>query len=80
MENFKKYILLVTIVIAIAVIFVLLTLDYWQEFKTPFGERMDLVQNCIDTSNLSNRECMDLYPVDNFMTRPIINTTSWFKN
>lgn len=78
MDIFKKYILIVTIAITVAVVFGLLTLDEWKDIKTPLGERMELVQNCIDETDLSNLECMDLYPVDNFMTRPIINTTSWF--
>ena len=80
MDIFKKYILLVTITIGIVVIFAVLTLDYWMEIQTPLGERMELVQNCIDNDNLSNQECMDLYPVDNWMTRPLINTTNWFNN
>jgi len=77
MDIFKKYILLVIIAIIIVVIVALFTLDELREIKTPLGERMELVQNCIDTSNLSNQQCMDLHPVDNFMTRPVINTTNW---
>lgn len=79
MDIFRKYILLVIIAITILLIFVLLTLDEWKDFKTPLGEIMELVQNCIDNTDLSNQECMDLYSVDNFMTRPIINTTNWFQ-
>jgi len=79
MDIFRKYILLVTIAITIVSIFVLLTLDEWKEFKTPLGERMNLIQNCIDNNNLSNRECMELHPLDDFMTIPIINTTNWLQ-
>lgn len=76
MDIFKKYILITIIAIIIVIILALLTLDELREIKTPLGERMDLVQNCIDDTDLSNQECMELYPVDNWMTRPIINMTN----
>jgi len=38
-----------------------------------------LIQNCIDSNeNLTPRECTEMYPVDNQMTRPVINVTGWF--
>ena len=77
MDIFKKYVVIVSIVI-VGVFALFLTIDL-DEIKTPLNERMQLVENCIDYDDLTNRECMDMYPVDNVMTRPIINITDLFK-
>ncbi len=80
MDIFKKYIISVVIAIVIVIIFVLFAPINWGEIKTPLGERSELIQNCIDDTDMTNQECMELYPVDNPMTRPLINVTDWFNN
>lgn len=60
------------------VLFVLFAPIDWNEIQTPAEQRRQLIQGCIDDDNeLTARECSELYPVDNVMTRPIINTTGW---
>lgn len=77
MDIFKKYVVIGSIfIVGIFALFLTIDLD---EIKTPLNERMQLVENCIDYDDLTNRECMDMYPVDNVMTRPIINITDLFK-
>ncbi len=81
MDIFKKYIIIVSSAILFVIIFVLFAPIEWDELKTPAEQRRELIQNCIDNYDiyeLTNRECGDLYPVDNIMTRPIINVTDWF--
>lgn len=77
MDIFKKYIVICSIVI-VGIFALFLTIDL-DEIKTPLNERMQLVQNCIDDNDLTNQECMDMHPMDNVMTRPIINITDLFK-
>ncbi len=79
MNIFKKYVLIICIAIAATILFVLFAPIEWNQLQTPAEQRRDLIQNCIDDNeHLTPRECTDLYPVDNWMTRPIINTTGWF--
>lgn len=79
MDIFKKYVLIVSIAIIALIIFVLFAPIDWDELKSPAQIRADKIRNCIDINgHLTLRECADLYPVDNWMTRPVINMTGWF--
>ena len=78
MDVFKKYILVVCVASVAVILFVLFAPIDWNELQTPSEQRQNLIQNCIDNNeHLTPRECTDLNPVDNWMTRPIINTTGW---
>lgn len=81
MDIFKKYILIISVATVAMILFVLFAPIEWDKLQTPAEQRRGLIQNCIDNEelyDLTPRECADLYPVDNVMTRPIINTTGWF--
>ena len=80
MDIFKKYVVIISVATTAMILFVLFAPIEWNELQTPAEQRRDLIQNCIDNEEfykLTPRECTDLYPVDNWMTRPIINTTGW---
>lgn len=79
MDILKKYILIVCIAIAVTILFVLFAPIDWEELQTPSQQRRDLIQNCIDEhAHLTPRECTELYPFDNIMTRPVIDVTDLF--
>lgn len=78
MNIFKKYVIISSSAVGFVILFVLFAPIDWNEIQTPLNQRMQLIQDCIDNDELTARECSELYPVDNVMTRPIINTTGWF--
>jgi len=80
MDVFKKYVIIISMATLAMILFVLFAPIEWNEIQSPAEQRRNLIQNCIDNyEKLTPRECTEMYPVDNWMTRPIINMTEWFQ-
>jgi len=71
----NQKILFAAIIIGIAIITILIFYDY----DTPLQEKTQWIENCIETTDQKPSECYEQYPEDNWMMKPVINFTEWFK-
>ena len=71
----NQKILFAAIIIGIAIT----TIMIFYDFETPLQEKTQWIENCIETTAQVASECYEQYPEDNWMMKPVINFTEWFK-